>query len=140
MKSAAEVVKDILVDASQGVFGTSVFVSHEPSNPDECITLYDNVGIIGEHIEASVSPWSQPRVQVRVRGFGYKDVFTRVHTLIKIIANKGMFFQDPDDSGEVAIRWHSFKIVNGPIHLELDTKKRDIFVANIRASREEVTI
>jgi hypothetical protein len=57
-------IKDFLVAAGVGTFGTDLFVSEEPQDPDAVVTVYDTGGFDSE---ASYE-YERPTVQVRIRG------------------------------------------------------------------------
>jgi hypothetical protein len=64
MNSPSEDIKDMLVTAGLGTFGTNLFIGLEPTTPDICTTIYDTGG---EPAEVDYN-YERPTVMVRVRG------------------------------------------------------------------------
>jgi len=143
VKAASEVIKDILVAAGQATFADTtadwpLFISTEPEDPDQVITLYDGDPLRGSSLKHDEAAWQQIQVQIRLRNRDYQAGYTKMADLLKTIAQKGLFREDADESGENDIRWHSFRVVNGPLHIGKDDNKRHLFTANVRASKEEI--
>ena len=58
-------IKDILDDSSAGlglIFGTNLFINTMPSEPDNCVSLYDYSGGAQEQFDHE-----RPNVQIKVR-------------------------------------------------------------------------
>jgi hypothetical protein len=72
-------IKDFLVNAGIGTFGTDLFVSKEPESPNACVTVYDTGGFDAE----AAYTYDRPTVQVRVRGDkqDYSDAFTKAQSV-----------------------------------------------------------
>lgn len=63
MSSPAGLIKDMLVTAGVGTFGTDLFVGIQPATPDACVTLFDSGGRNPDPKHAH----DEPSVQAMVR-------------------------------------------------------------------------
>ena len=81
MNAPSEDVKDILAtyDSSSVIynFGTTLFVAHEPSSPDRCITILDTGGFSPD----VVATYERPTIQIRSRDL--PNQFIRAYNTIK---------------------------------------------------------
>jgi len=79
VNSPAVDIKDILVGAGIGVFGTSLFVGREPVAPDTCVTVYDAGG--QDPLPSDLTDF--PAIQVRVRGLinDYEGAMTKAQAV-----------------------------------------------------------
>ena len=89
MNPPSQDIKDFLVDAAVGTFGTDLFISKEPTTPAACVTVYDTGGFDPDaHLV-----YDKPTVQIRVRGArgGYQAAFAKaqaVRTALRTIFNE----------------------------------------------------
>lgn len=121
MATPAEHLKNILVTAGLGTFGTNLFVSKMPDLPDLCITLYDSGG------ETPNPAWllDFPSVQAMVRGEenGYQTLYQKVKDVVDALL--GYPSTDVSDGRLVSVRMNG-----GPAFLGYDEKKRPQFSIN----------
>lgn len=68
MTSPARDIADHLALEGFGTLGGSIFVSEEPTGPNECITIYDTGGAIPLSVDIRLY---EPTIQVRVRSISY---------------------------------------------------------------------
>ena len=80
MNSPAVDIKDMIVAAGLGVFGTTLHIASMPDTPDLCIAVYDIAGLSAE----LNYDWQRPAVQVQVRGKA--GVYTDAHAKITAIS------------------------------------------------------
>lgn len=127
MSLASEGIKDILVDASVGVFNTtsgwSITIGELPPDPDTCMTIYDTGG-------RSPNPkWllDYPSVQVMIRGgvSGYVAAETKAKQVKDVLLG----FQSQDLNGD---RWVSITMPGDVAFVGYDENKRPMFSANFR--------
>lgn len=72
MTSPAKDMADYLVAQGFGTFGGNIFVSEEPTEPNESITVYDTGG--SEPVNVDIDMY-EPTIQVRVRSISYAAGF-----------------------------------------------------------------
>ena len=86
MNSAAVDVKDIIVAAGLGVFGTTLHIAGMPDTPDLCIAVYDIAGLSAE----LNYDWQYPAVQVQVRGKAgsYTDAYNKLKAISDLLHGK----------------------------------------------------
>ena len=77
MNAASVDIKDLLVIEGIGVFGENLFVGKEPSQPNECITLYDTTA--GEQNPKLAI--DEVSLQVRVRSATYIDGYSKANSV-----------------------------------------------------------
>ena len=120
MSSPADDIADLLEE----VGFQNVFVSREPSSPDETITLYDTPG--GSPLDYSLD-FRQPNIQVRIRAIDYKDAFT----------NQGLVFNflTSTEKQTSNFRYVGFELVGDFSSLGRDEKDRVVTVSNYRVLR-----
>jgi hypothetical protein len=75
MNSPAKDIADKLQALVIGTFGTNIFVSEEPKNPNDCVTIYDTGGS-GDAAFADIELY-QPTIQVRVRNKTYPLAYAK---------------------------------------------------------------
>ncbi len=128
MKSPAEDIKDVLESSAVGIgtFGTDLFVSKEPSEPDACTTIYDTPG---QEPEAGYR-YDRPGVQVRVRGTagGYQAAYAKIEDVKEALHGLG-------DETWNGTRYVGIWATGDPNFLGYDDNGRPIFTINFRVHR-----
>lgn len=86
MNSPAIDIKDMIVAAGLGVFGTTLHIASMPDTPDLCIAVYDIAGLSAE----LNYDWTRPAVQVQVRGkMGeYITAYTKIKAISDLLHGK----------------------------------------------------
>ena len=79
MNSPAVDIAGLLVTAGIGTIATDLFVSEQPSLPDECVTVFDTGGFPPE---ANYN-YEKPTVNIRVRGKkgGYQNAYAKAKSV-----------------------------------------------------------
>jgi hypothetical protein len=72
--STAQDIATYLAAQSVGTFGTNIFVSREPPEPNECVTVYDTGGLEPDTDDLNLL---RPKFQVRVRSATYEGGYTK---------------------------------------------------------------
>lgn len=74
MNAPSEDIKDMLLaDTSLGLtFGESLFIGMEPSQPNDCVTIYDTPGFPPQLTFDKDEHYYYPTIQVRVRSTDYR--------------------------------------------------------------------
>jgi len=132
MNSAAIDIKDMLDSTSSGagigVFGTTLFVSREPTTPDFCMTIYDTGGEAPE--EDKTLEFENPSIMIRVRGSrgGY------------VAAMSKAFEIQTELHGKTNSSWNGTRYIwifakQSPYLIEYDDNDRPIIVQNYRIAR-----
>lgn len=87
-------IKDMIVAAGLGVFGTNLFIASLPQDPDFCIALYDIAGYSGVNVDLNNVvnyEWERPAVQVQVRGSRtsiYTDAYNKISAITALLHGK----------------------------------------------------
>lgn len=128
MNAPSEDIKDILVTAGIGVFGTDLFIGREPTQPNDCITIYDTGG--GE----PNPKWLQDEVtiQIRSRAEDYQTAYTNIYNARdKLLGRPAEVVNTTNYIG--------FWATTDIMAIEKDKKERSILVVNFRIVREPAT-
>jgi len=74
MNSSSEDIKDMLVaESALGlIFGTNLFIGREPSNPVNCVTIFDTPGFPPQLTFNKEEFYEYPSIQIRVRNNHYE--------------------------------------------------------------------
>jgi len=68
------------------VFGTDLFISHEPDEPDTCITIYDTQGLDpDQEINPDNNFTEHPACQIRVRSNSYEEAYQIMRICVKTL-------------------------------------------------------
>ena len=76
MNATSVDIKDML-EAESGlnlVFGVNLFVGREPSNPSDCVTIFDTLGMPPQLTFDASERYEKPSIQIRVRSISYTGV------------------------------------------------------------------
>ena len=81
MTSLAKDIATMIVDAGEGVLATNLFIGKEPSDPPNCVTVYETGG--GEQD----AKWAidDLSVQVRVRAFRHELAYVKTDRIKRYI-------------------------------------------------------
>lgn len=114
----ADDVRNYLI--ANGISAASIFVGHEPDEPDACVTVYDTGG------EAPDPKFAldNPTVQVRTRDTSYMDAYWKARSIQDILLGCGQF------SGNESNLYVGVTANTGIIVLERDSQNRTICVIN----------
>jgi hypothetical protein len=104
MNPASVDLKDMIVAAGLGVFGTTLYIGAMPDTPDLCIALFDVSGMSPElNYE-----WLNPAVQLQVRGSagGYIVGWTKINDIAALLHGKqetrnGMIYKLIRQEGDI---------------------------------------
>jgi hypothetical protein len=91
MNAASEDVKDMLL-AESGLglqFGINLFVGREPSNPDNCVTIFDTPGLPPLATLGNDSAYQYPALQILVRNRNYLVGYAIITNIIELLHNRG---------------------------------------------------
>lgn len=122
----ATIIDDLGYGTLWSSAGWSVQVGREPTEPTECITVYDTPG---------QQPWyndevERPGIQIRVRGksgSGYPDAYAKIEGILHDLVYGGSREHD-------GVRYWFW--ADGYINLlQFDDRDRPIFVVNLRTTR-----
>jgi hypothetical protein len=123
-------IVQILEDDGVGTFATDLFLSKEPENPDDCITVYNTGGFPDDCIANGERQRAIHNFQVRVRNADYltaqtemESVRTSLEKTIKTLV----------DSGGTTT-FHIW-MTTLPIDLPRDTHNRVLLTANFACMR-----
>lgn len=115
MNSASEDIKDFLVSAGVGTFGTDIFIGPIPDAPDNCIGIIDTSGMPDDLTLDSDEYFERPSVQVLTRNEGYQAGYVKARatrtalrkynisqnstSYLSIVARHDVLFVGRDDGG-----------------------------------------
>jgi len=90
MNSPSEDIKDILEDeASLSLtFGTNLFVSREPAEPDAVVTIFDTPGFSPDLTMNKNERYDRPSIQIRIRNNDFTDGYSLADSIKEILHGK----------------------------------------------------
>lgn len=121
-----ETIKDILVTAGVGTFGTNLFISQMPDSPDNAVCLFDESGVPDGTSNAYA--WDDMGLMVMVRG-SHSFAKSKIYQIHNAIV--GLTKQIGDDGVLTQIL-----VQTPPAQIELDNKGRRIWTAHYIAPLE----
>lgn len=130
MRSPADDLSEVLADNAVGVIGAnagwSINVGIEPSSPETAITLYDTGGLEPDTDKMEVF---RPSIQVRVRGFSYRDGYAKQQEIRALLVALAPFTKEGSRYGGITASSEILAIGR-------DDNDRVLFTANYRVLRE----
>ena len=91
MNSVSDDVKDMLeAESSLGLtFGDNLFVGREPSQPDNCVVVFDTPGYPPVVTLGADTPYFYPSIQIFVRNKSYLVASDLIQNIVGLLHNKG---------------------------------------------------
>jgi len=91
MNAASDDVKDMLLaDSSLNLdFGINLFVGREPSNPDNCVTIFDTPGFPPLATLGNDCAYQYPAIQILVRNRSYLVGYALIRSIVELLHNHG---------------------------------------------------
>jgi len=92
MNSSAFDIKDWLADESSLslTFATDLFIGREPSNPDNCVTIFDTTSIPADlSMDLNTDPYIKNSCQIRIRNNDYIVAHETATEIFELLHNKG---------------------------------------------------
>lgn len=120
MKSPAHLVALYIQAQTSYKIGTDLFVNSEPTEPDDCITVYDYGGLGTSYINGECD--SEPKIQIRSRATSQVAATATLYTLRGVILP--LAGQKAD--GDALYAW----LASGIFNLGRDDNDRFIFTDN----------
>ena len=107
-----------------GTFAQDLFISREPTTPENCITIYDTGGFEPE----TGYDYNKPTVQVRVRNQGYETGWALINSIKAALHGS---------HGDVigGARYIGIWAMSDIAHIGYDTNNRALFTINFRIHR-----
>lgn len=137
--SPADIIRYLLVGLGGGVLPSAggdwpIYVSQEPTTPDNVITLYNTAGIKDGRLMPTGEVQEHPGVQIRVRATDDNTGWTKAEALA-ILLDETVLINQVNISTSVYIVY-SVSRSPGPLVLgkEVADSKRDLFTINITTS------
>ena len=133
MNSVSDDIMSILeAESSLGLtFGTDLFIGHEPSTPNNTVTIYDTGGQSPQLTFNRDEKYEYPSIQIRVRNVSYPDAWEIINDIKDVL--HGRAHETWGGSYYSLIR--CFSDVG---FLDWDNNKRARFVVNFGVQRREV--
>lgn len=131
MNSVALDIKDILAAESSLslVSGSNLFVSSEPPEPDNCVTIYDTSGGLPD-LSLKSEEYDRANFQIRVRNNSYVEASNIIYNIRDIL--QGRYGDSLNGS-----RYTLIRVIIPPFHLMYDDNNRAILVINFEAQRRK---
>jgi len=131
MNPASVDIKDKIIEVTPSLgltFATNLFIGKEPSEPDNCVTIFDTPGYPPLASFDGLLQYDKPSVQIRVRNLSYLVGWTLIDHIKRVLHNR------------------SFTMLNGTIYtnvlcsqepalLDWDANNRARFVATFDVQR-----
>lgn len=126
MSSPAIDIKDVLVSHGVGVFGQTLFVSREPTKPNDVVTVYDTGGF-----DPEPNDYLRPTVQVKVRNHDYSAGYAKAEQ-VRDILHEATFTQG-------GFRYMGIWVMSDIAHIGYDSNDLALFTINFRIHRTPTT-
>jgi len=112
------------------VFGTNLFIGKEPTDPDNCVTIFDTPGFPPDKFHNKSVSYNRPSIQIRVRNNNYLTGWDLIDDIKNLLHNSG-----PETwSGTI---YDSIFCSQEPALLDWDQNDRARFVATFDIQRHE---
>ena len=124
-------IKDILeAELDLGLeFATSLFIGREPSQPNNCVTLFDVGGLPpAPMMEPQTYRYHYEPFQIRVRNISYEAAYEEINNIYRALHGRA----NETWNGTV---YTSILCTSGPAFLEWDENNRCKFIINFLAQR-----
>lgn len=111
------------------VSGTNLFISFEPANPANCVTLYDAPGgFIDSTLKAGEQDYFYDDLQVRIRNTDYVKAMEQAKDIRTVLHGLNNFIHE--------LTYYAFiRCTSPPFLLERDTLNRAIIIINFQIQR-----
>lgn len=123
-------IAQILQNEGVGTFATDIFVSQEPGNPDNCITLYNTGGLPDGCLSRTERSGEIHTFQVRVRNNDYLTAHAKMEAVRAELEKQQKTLADSGGTNTFRI-WQTTL----PLDLPRDTTNRAIVVATFACLR-----
>ena len=124
-------IKDVLETEEIGTFGTDLFISAEPTSPDNCVTLYDYNQITAPMVNPSNHAVDTCYVQIRVRNLHFETAWAKCATILDTVVQQASKFTTD------GVHYIDVLKINGPMFVKKDDANRSIVVANVQIFRQQ---
>jgi hypothetical protein len=141
MNPVSEDIKDLLVKDDLGVFTNysedkvGIFISEQPSKPNNTITIYDVTGTADKVYGGGSNHFMHSAFQLRVRGTKYLEAWQRMEACRKALDRRGKFVVQ-DKVGGVT-KYDNIIMDPEPLPFPKDSESRHTFTLNGIAFRQE---
>lgn len=120
-------IAQILENNGIGTYATDIFISKEPENPDNCVTVYSTGGLPDGCLDRDARENERLLFQIRVRNNKYLSAHSKMEDIRTVLEKELLNY----DSGTFSVIIESL-----PIPLQRDTKNRVIIVVNCSCLRK----
>lgn len=118
-------IKDVIENATSLTFGTNLFISTMPSEPDNSVCLYDTGGFPQEQYA-----YEKPTIQIKIRNNSYLNGYNQARDL-KYLLSTG----DYNSSDINGTRYILIKNTSDVLYLGKDDNNRFLFTINFQIHR-----
>lgn len=128
----SEVVKEILTNESalDLDFAENLFIGWEPSEPDDCVTIYDTGATFSTMFQKE-DVYTEASFQIRIRNKAYATGNELAWQIISVLHNRGH-----ETIGEEYCQL--IQCTNGPNFLGKDELGRYVFTINFNLQKEGI--
>lgn len=132
MNATSQDIKDMLLEESDLLdltFGTNLHIGREPTQPNNCVTIFDTPGA-AMGLTLDQKSYEYTSVQIRVRNGDYQAGWDIIDIIKEIL------------HGRAHETWGNtlytvIMVVSGPMFLDWDDNNRARFIININAQRRK---
>lgn len=121
-------IKDKLVAESVGTYSTDIFINKEPGDINNCVTIYDTLGLPIEGADCN-GEIDKFRFQIRVRNSSHINCYNKLKEIEGFLN-----FLSNYDTGTILYSI-IYRVDTGYL-LQVDEKNRVIFVQNYEGLRQ----
>ena len=131
-------IKDMLVGAMLGTFGEDIFISREPAEPENCVTIYDT----GGDNQDPKFALDEAYFQVRSRNLDYATGYQKLEAIkLELEGKPETLIRDPDNpdnNTNLLVTYLGIWAYTNIAFVQYDQNDRVIFVLNFRTIREPI--
>lgn len=111
------------------IFGVNLFISKEPAQPSDCVTIFDAAGATPV-LTLSKDEYEYTSVQLRIRDTDYGNGWERSNKIAEVLQGRAHEVWN-------GCYYSLITIANGPFHYDWDENNRARFVINVNIQRRK---
>lgn len=130
MNAPSEDIKNLLLTAGLGLsFADNLHIGKQPMQPSDCVTLMDTGGEPTSDLCKFVI--DEKILQIKVRGVDYTSTWNLAKSVADFLDNTTNYIV----TGPPQVTYLILKVMNGPEHIDYDSKDRVQFIINLIIKR-----
>ncbi len=124
-KDISEILEDCSALGLQ--FNLNLFIGKEPTNPRNCVTIFDTPGFPPTLTLDQATGYEYPSIQIRVRNASYESAFAIAQDIMDVL--HGL------TDSKNGVSYVMIRCTNGPFLLDWDENNNARFVVNFNIQR-----